>query len=74
MFYFYATILSKISEKMAHNVSAIYDVFAPLKSICESKCAAQKCVRSERGNGAKRNDLANEASSPLPRARHISSC
>jgi hypothetical protein len=38
-----------------------------VKTIC--KLAAQKCVWSERGNEAKRNDLANEAPSPLMRAQ-----
>jgi hypothetical protein len=32
-------LMSTASKKLAHNVPAVYDVFAP-----------QKCVRSERGS------------------------
>jgi hypothetical protein len=44
---------------MAHNVPAVYDVFAVAIKKTAGFQQPQKCVWSERGNGAKRNDLAN---------------
>jgi hypothetical protein len=59
---------------MSHNVPAVYDVFAVAIKETVGFQQPQKCVWSERGNGAQRNDLANGRPSPLPRAQHIQSC
>jgi hypothetical protein len=44
--------LEKISRKMAHNVPAVYDVFAVAIRETVGFQQPQKCVWSERGNEA----------------------
>jgi hypothetical protein len=60
--------------QIAYNVPAVYDIFAVAIRETVGFQQPQKCVWSERGNGAQRNDLANERPSPLLRAQHIQSC
>jgi hypothetical protein len=54
--FFYATIFPKILQKfqkrIAHNVPAVYDVFAVAIKETGGFQQPQKCIWSERGNGA----------------------
>jgi hypothetical protein len=52
--------------KMAHNVPAVYDVFAvAIKKLRSSFSSRKNVGGGGRGNGAQRNDLASRNPEPL---------
>jgi hypothetical protein len=66
----YYTLISGLSiagvQKIAHNVPAVYDVFAGRIRALRSKDQPCKTVGGvSRGNGAKRNDLGERNPEPL---------